>query len=277
MLVYRYSMILDLTTVPVDPTVASAHIGGWSESHWRTDLIDPQVGAFKTLMDKRAACLPKNAAIVGYRVAAFDVRGNKLYPGATSAGRVRFPGIYDNGDIPQMALSLSGSSGTANSSRFNIAAIPDTFVTGGEYNPDSSMVRNVRNFGKSLVDNAWGFLGRDLTQPSQKLLGIAAGVVITDGTQVLFPGTDSLRFNKVRDVNGKPVSGAFFIDASPSANHYHLVGLDNQIVAGPNGSVRRDLIIFAGYTSVTPGRIKVRKIGRPSEQYRGRRSKRRAA
>lgn len=274
---FRYSIVLQLTTQPADATVATSHIGGWSEAHWRNDNIDPQIGSFKRLMTKRASLLPTNAAIVGYRVASFTIRGNKLYPGPTSAGRTFLPGIYVGGDIPQMALSLAATCNAANSSRFNIAALPDDFVKGGEYAPDDSFVRNLQTFNRELINGDWGFIGRDLTQPSIRVLGIAAGVVTTDGSSVLFPGVDWIRFHRVNDVNGNAITGAFAIKSSPGANQYLLAGFNANIVAEPNGSVRRDLIQQYTYTTVTPGRVKVRKIGRPLEQYRGRRSKRKVA
>jgi len=274
---FKYTTILQLTTAPTIADAASAHIGGWSESHWRNDNPDPAGGAFLNLMQKRAILLPAQAAIVGYRVGSYTLTGNKIYPAGTSTGRIFLPGGTIDCDVPQMALQLNSGSNAANSSRIVLRGLPDDLVKNGEYAPFSGYKNALTQFITSLRTNDWGFIGRDLTQPAIRVLGIAGGVLITDGSNAILPGADWVRFNKVVDVNGKPVSGSFFVASSPSANHFVLTGLDNTIVAGPNGTVRRDIVARFNYSNITPGRVVVRKVGRPLEQYRGRRSKRRVA
>lgn len=274
---FKYTVLLQLTTAPEDAAAASAHIAGWSESHWRNDNIDPSGPVFNDLLVARAQLLPRQAAIVGYRVGSYTLTGNKIYPGPTSTGRFRYPGGAYDCDVPQMALQLGATSNAANSSRITLRAIPDLFVEKGEYQPGVAYRNRVTTYCGKLVSGSWGFIGRDLTQPSIRVLGVENGVLTTDGSAVIFPGVDWIRFHKVVDNNGAAITGAWALGTSPAANKFNLVGFPTNITAGPNGSVRRDLVQMFLLTSVNPSRICVRKVGRPLEQYRGRRSKRRAA
>ena len=274
---FKYTMIMQLTTAPTIADAASAHIGGWSESHWRNDNPDPSANPFLDLMQKRALLLPSQASVVGYRVGSYTLTGNKIYPGTTSTGRVFLPGGVNDCDVPQMALQLNSGSNGANSSRIVLRGLPDELVKNGEYAPFSGFRAALTRFITSLTANNWGFIGRDLTQPAIRVLGVQGGVLTTDGSSVILPGADWVRFHKVVDTLGRPVTGAFFAASSPSANHFVLTGFPTDVTVGPNGTVRRDIVARYNYTNITPGRVVVRKVGRPLEQYRGRRSKRRVA
>lgn len=274
---YKYTMILQLTTAPVDAAAASAHIGGWSESHWRNDNPDPTAGPFLELMQRRANLLPAQGNVVGYRVGSYTLAGNKIYPGTTSTGRVFLPGGSFSCDVPQMALQLNTGSSAANSSRIVLRGLPDDLVINGEYKPITAYKGAVTRFITSLTSGDWGFIGRDLTQPAIRVIKVSAGVLTTDGSSPLIAGVDWVRFHKVVDSLGNPVSGAYFIGSSPGTNQFALSGFPTDVTVGANGTIRRDIVARYNYTNVTPGRVVVRKVGRPLEQYRGRRSKRRAA
>jgi len=275
---FRYTMLLQMTTDPADRAAASPHTGGWSESHWRNDLVPPTGSVFTDLLSKRALLLPKQSSIVGYRISTYTIAQAKLLPGPVSTGRVLLPGSnLQQADVPQMALEMGASTNAANSSRFSLRGTPDNQVQFGEYQPDSFYKTKVTNFSNSLVDGGWALLGRDLTQGSYRVFSIIAGLLTVDPALVAFADLSYIRLRKVKDTSGNPVIGSFAVSAVVAAGKYQLAGFDPTIVVGFSGTARRDLLNIFTYVNVAPSRITVRKIGRPFEQYRGRRSKRPAA
>jgi hypothetical protein len=273
---YRTTFLMQITTAPPDLNDAGAHIAGWSESHWSATAPDPASRGFGNLMRRRAALLPVQGRIVGYRIASYTFTGNRMLPGPVTTGHSQATGGSGQvTDVPQMALDCSTATAGGNSSRFSLRGIPDSCVSGGEYNPLLTFKVALDSYFTLLVSQGYGLAGRDLTQPSFKVKSIANGILTTDGTVTLFPGVDYVRFRGVRDINGVAVSGAYQLGTSPAANQFLLQGFNTTIAVNNSGSARRDLINFYAYTEVSPARITVRKVGRPFEQYRGRRSRRR--
>jgi hypothetical protein len=126
-----------------------------------------------------------------------------------------------------------------------------------------------------MIGFNFGFIGRDLAQASVRVLKIAVNLITLEA----IPGTglaigDFIRLHRVFDDNNLPVKGAFVVTAI-AANIITVQGL-NATVTEPSGTLRRDLLTFFNYGAIAPIRAVVKKVGRPFEQYRGRRSKTRA-
>jgi hypothetical protein len=165
------------------------------------------------------------------------------------------------------------ATGQPNSSRFTLRGIPDSQMTRGEYQPDSGYKSLVTQFCNQLSNNAWAFLGRDLSKPSQKVMSIAGNVVTLQGAIGAVAMTDYMRFRRVYDDLGKPVTGSFLIQTIVG-NAYTLAGFDGATLTAPSGTARVDAIRLCDFGTVAPSRAVVRKIGRPFASYRGRQSKR---
>ncbi len=274
MALYRTSWLFDFTTDAARPTVASDRSGGWSEGVWST-FITPGTDAFNVVSQFRASMLPRAASIVGYRVQQYTSLGNRLQPGGASAGKLNLPGspAYTL-DVAQAGLEYSFPAvGAPNSSRGVIRGLPYEVITSGEWDPSVAFTSYMAGFLLNLQTGGFGFVGRDLSQQSAKVLAITAGVV--NLSQVL-PGAaigDYLRFHRVYDVNRKPISGAFLI-TNIAGQQYTCSGLTGLSVLVPSGTARKDAIAFYLFGAGTTGALVVKKVGRPFRGYRGRRSKR---
>lgn len=268
------SLLFAVTTDPDNPADASAHSGGWSESHW-SNVVGTIAVDCATLAQARARLLPAEVSIIGYRVENFTVTGNKLTPNGTSSGRFQYPGSNGrNLNLPQDGVLMSGStSGAPNANRFNLRGLPDSIIQKGEYQPDPAFKGGMTNYVNTLINAQWGFLGRIKTTPSARVNSIAAGVVTLNGPVGGVANVDYLRLNRVYDNNGNPVKGTFLI-TDITGNAYTVQGLGATAVGAPSGSARIDALAFYIYNKVVPNRAVVRKIGRPFEQYRGRASAR---
>jgi len=277
---FRYSMIFQMTTTPEDRSAASAHTGSWSESFWRKTVAPTIDGDFNALMNARAPMLPKQASIVGFRIAKFTITGNQVFPGGSSTGRVQKPGVPTRQtDVPQMALEFSGTAPDGNSNHFTARCVPDDQVSFGEYQPTAAYKNAVTRYTQEVAGGGWCLLGRDLTRPSFRVLSIAANVVTLAGNSGATPGVDFIRFNRVKSTAGKPITGAYRvvakeIDPVTAGDILTVVGLPAGTTAGVSGSARLDFAILGDFDEVRVSRIVVRKIGAPFEKYRGKSSRR---
>lgn len=246
--------------------------GGWSESFYSTSNLPLTLTYFQQTAQLRAALLPASAYISGLRIQGVDPSGGaQTFP-------VNYPGsgttTTNEQDIPQMALLLRvRTSGTNNVRSWRLAAIPDAQMSNGEYRPGTFFGLAMSTFLLGL--NGWKIRCQDLSQPLYNLNTIdAAGNVVVNS-----PTTLALnQFVKVKRT----------IDAFQNAK-----GLKAQIISFTDnqhfriapwlygactlGQIQQFVIIYpAIQTDVnTISRAVVRKIGRPSLAYRGRRSKRR--
>lgn len=272
----RVSFIFSITTEAADRASASPHSGGWSESFW--DPAGPTtLPDLNNWMQRRAAMLPKQTQIIGYRQAQYTIVGNRLVPGGTASAKVLFPGRSAlDCDLPQVSVQLSLSSNSGNTSRITLRGIPDDVMVKGEYQPSPSFKTAMTNFCNGLVAGRWGFVGRNLTNPTQRILSIStAGVAKLQGSTGV-PDGGFVRLLHVIDTTGKAITGVFRV--SPVADGGLTLTLanwptDRQV--GLSGRMRYDQVSFQGIDVANPARAVVRKIGSPSERYRGRASKRR--
>jgi len=278
---YKYTFMFQMTTNPAFRNAAIPHTSGWSESFW--SAIEPadiqrewhEVGL------KRAAFLPKQAAIVGFRSQRFDIAGNKLIPGGAQSGAY----LYQSSprwecDQPQATLHISGrAQGTQNTASLYCRGIPDDFIDGGEFAPFDDFQTRLNMYFRALQTANAGFIGRNLQNGAVRVVSLVDGQGIADSvltTQDPIPGAAvnlNIRLNRVYDVLKRPVQGSYVISAI-NGNAYSLRGLKGHTVTTPSGLVRLDSLAFQQFGAFAVGRITVRKVGSPFEKYRGRRSKR---
>jgi hypothetical protein len=278
----KLTAIFAVTTAPTNLSAAAPHSGGWSESWWQTNNYNFTIANLQAIAQVRAGCLPKQASIIGFRQALYVISGNKLLPNGASVTRVNVPGnaAYTT-DLPQCSLELSGqANGAINSNRFRMGCLPDEQISFGEYQPTVPYGGSVATFlnmlstGQTLGNNVgtFGFPGRDLTQPSVRVVSLTAGGVLTTSAPLaVVNNVTYIRLHRVYDVLGNPVKGSY-LASNIAANQYQLQGTPGQTVSKPSGTARVDAVVVFNYASVTISRAVVKKIGRPSQGYRGRRS-----
>lgn len=271
--IYRSSLIFAVTTQPVNPIKAFARSGGWSEGFWST--FNPSGSTqLNQIANLRAAMLPAQVSVTGFRVAVFNIDGNRLQPAGTSAGKFLFPGATRYSvDVPQAGLEMSFPAvGAPNNARPVLRGLPDEVVVNGEYSPDPTFSAAFNRYVTALNVNGFGFVGRDLASASARVLAITAGVVNLSQVLAGVAIGDFLRFHRVTNTLGRPISGAFLV-TNIAGQQYTLSGLGANAVIVPSGTARKDTLSFFAYAPGTFGSVVVKKIGRPSRGYRGRRSK----
>lgn len=270
----KISLIFSVTTNPTNLTAASARSGGWTESHWSQNT-GPPLTYTQALAALRAPMLPTEASIVGYRVQNYNIQGNKLLPLGSASANFLFPGSLVNDlNLPQDGLQCSGTANAStNTTRFVLRAIPDSQIAFGEFQPTTAFRTLLQNYLLQLVSQSWGFVGRVKTGLSARVMSITtAGVITLNGPVGGAAGIDFLRLNRVYDVNGDPIKGTFAI-TNIAGNVYTCAGPIGRVVNVPSGSARIDAISFYPYGSAAIGKAVSKKIGRPSNQYHGRRSR----
>lgn len=272
--VYRASIVFGITTQPVRPDLASSHAGGWTESVWSQSAIDFGNSTVIDRLRKRAAMLPNQCSIQGWRQQAYTISGNRALPGSASSGRLVLPGNAGSCDLPQNSLELSMPGVTPPmATRYVIRCIPDAWIEQGEFFAANAGPLNlIQLFADSWLGNfGTGWVGRDLTLGQVRIINVLAGVMTTDAPIPGFANNDFVRFSRAYDVDGTPVSGAWRATVGVGGQ-YTLQNFSNDVIIDNSGLVRKDALRFTQYGPHTIGRALVRKIGRPSETYRGRRS-----
>lgn len=272
-MISKLELVFSFTSAPTNLAAAAARSGGWTEGHWYNLVVTPGEEGITQLATFRARMLPIQAAIVGFRIALYTIAGNKLLPGGTSAGALQFPGnaVY-TANLPQDSLQLSGfSESSPNTDHFNLRCLPDEVTINGEWAPTTGFRNALTNFTSQLINSGAGFVGRVKSNPLIAVNGYGAGVV---QCAAAIPGAvvgSSLRFLRVYDDEGVPIKGSYVITAI-SGNNYTIANGPAQITNKPNGNVRLDQVAWFKYGTINPARTAVKKIGRPSIGYRGRRS-----
>lgn len=287
----RLTLFVSVTTDPGDRSAAAPHSGGWTESWYCQKDGFQDVSFFQSWGNSRASILAGEATVTGYRQQAFTISGNRLLPGGAASGPLNVPGSYPKDlDVPQAALMVNFSlAGQPQQIRHRLAAIPDSQVTMGEYQPDQvfkgMMTKYInaalQGFGLGAV---LGAVVHDLNQQDVRVVSIIPVAGTPTATLVTSAATGTqpggwIRLHRVRDDNGNPISGAFVVQATQPTQggmqSYTLGGYTtSQSVTTANGLARNDLLITSPIVAGTVNRIVVRRIGRPFVQYRGRRSAR---
>jgi hypothetical protein len=275
-------------TAPELNYTARSHIAGFSEVLWWFDDnvsnlqqalqkgINGQVG----LLPARAQLLPTSGTIVGVR----------LYSGGAGRGQslaYSYPGTANyNTDIPQMALLVkAGNAGSTATRRFTIRAIPDLFVEYGEFSPSDTYKQRLTDYFGALgnfVFNALNPANAKVKAFTIAPVAFAGPPARTDGQVTLvqnavpFQPNTVVRISRALDANGIARSGDFTISQiGPIQGQFNVMYWPYGFCTGGTVSARAYGLYGISPSLCAVERVVVRKVGRPFEQYRGRRSKRR--
>lgn len=267
----KYTMTFELATNTSGGSVGH-RVGGWSESWYMSGSIDAaKIAKFKSLCQYRAVMLPASAAVSGQRYQTVDPVG------PSSTGRQRFPGQSQLGtDVPQLSLLCRvGSIAGANFRQVELRGLPDSMVEEGEYKPNYQFTQALTGFFRVLQEDGWQFRGRDLEAPTVPIVTLDLNGAFVLADALTFGKGDRLQVIRTVDEDGIQ-SGGFFRVATAVSN---TEGTLSKWIGGDNkdGKMRIANIIYPSVNAATMGitGVAVRKVGRPSNSYRGRRSRRR--
>jgi len=265
----KATMLFQLSTNASNPTSPKRRVGGWSES-WYYDGDITATLAFLNggtgLCAKRAALLPIGSSIVGQRLQPVvplgpSVTRAKPFPAASGLAT----------DIPQMALYVNcpNVAGT-NIKRALLRGIPDSQVDEGEFSPNAAYTTKLNSFIDEL--QFWRFKHLDLAQELLTVVTVSAGGLFTTvEDHPYIPGDIVTLKNVLRVTNDKAVTGKFRVIDTPTLKTFTVM----QWSAGAayQGQVRRVANAYSLVNSAAaePVRIVTRKVGRPFDQYVGRR------
>lgn len=276
--VYKATTLFQVTTVAGNPRQAVPHTGGWSESWWtQTDPLVTMPTDLTQTQLARASLLPAQANVIGLRVQKYDMTGNRLTPQGTRILKLAYPGRSGIvTDLPQCAVAfVVTNNNSPNKANMLLRCIPDDYLIGGEWQPDTTYQGLVTRFFTRITSGRFGFIGRDRSQASTRVLSASPtdGVLVDGIPSTGLVVNDWVRFNRTVDNAGVPISRPYKV-LTIVGNKLTLEGW-TAIVAKPSGTLRRDLVGFFLYNQQYLGKATVKKIGSPFERYRGRRSKKR--
>jgi len=266
------TMVFSLSTNISNATSPDRRIGGWTESVY-DNLVSFDATAitnFLKLCQLRAALLPTGARIKGQRYELIDP------PGQATTRSVNFPGPAGVPcDVPQMALLVScPGKNVINVRNYEIRGIPDGQVVEGEYAKVAPFPTKLRAFLNFLSN--FNFRGLDLSQTAYPLVKIAADGTYTTTIPNTLAAGQMVKVLRTLDSTGKKRGGVFQVTGLEGPPRLAL--LDWPYGATTKGKIRVNGIVYPEFNGplATPNQVVVRKVGKVSGQYRGRRSAKRA-
>lgn len=271
---YKYSIIFGFNTSPADGSNLPSRAAGWTESHWR-NAFDITPNAQMNLLQARADLLSTNGSILGVRVTSYlDVNGKFVQQGV-SVYPLNLPGANRLlTDIPQMALQINfkATAPDVNVATTDIRALPDARVVGGEYDNNNFYTQAVEGFCNILVNNAWGFVGIDMTKPKVRVISLANSILTVGAGHGVVAG-NWIKLYRVRADGGARVTGDYHVSLV-AGNALTLDGIaDTVAVSVPNGLMRQIVPKFLDYGAFAIARVRTHKVGRNFLPYRGRQRK----
>lgn len=263
---YKYTFIYQMTTNPTGPQ--SRRTGGWSES-WYWSTPDASV---TTTCNKRAALLPPQAAIVGYRVQQVDPAVGK---GRSFA--LNFPGQAPETDQPQAGLLITaGNAISQNVGRRVLRCFPDSWITGGELNTTGTGFLAAWNDFRQYMRNSWRIRGVVQTAAVSDIVG--ANNVTIAGTDFVWFTTlephglvtgDVVRVSRVTATDNLPL-GTKTYTVTDDSTYTFQVRESRALPLGATGLARKYAIDYPLLTDLEYSRVVTRKVGRAPFQYVGR-------
>lgn len=257
--------------------VGKQRTGGWSESLYGPDSIadviklltgPPPSGVLFPLLQARANILGSSASIIGAR----------LYKGGAGKGqllKVGFNGTNGVSDQPGTAVEISATSNTTGQSRRWITAgWADLDVKGGEWSPEGDTPTRVAQYFAALGNGGW--LAQTNTNQVSLFSISSGGAVTTLSPHSFTVGSIVTIKNTTLDNANQRIGGRFVVSAiGPLGTNFTITGWNNSASSGGTASIVGNAFqAFSGCT-LSVSKSTQRKIGRPFDSYRGKKSKRR--
>ena len=247
-------------------------IGGETESHYLDTNTFPTNGVdlITRLATKRAAFLPKLAQVAGYRWQTIADTA-----GASSAGDLFLPGSAAfPSDLPQAAIKITAQSqNNLNKKEMELRVIPDSVLTSGEFNPSPAFTAAVRAFLNELTTSGWCFRGVKKDASTAPINYIEDTGVFHLTKDLAYNDGDTLQVLRTKNLANRQ-KGGFYVCVKVGARTGTLVRWDHGLTSG--GKLRLAGIVYPPYkfdtNAVAAAESMVKKVGRPSNGYRGRKS-----
>lgn len=270
----KYTQVFEQSSTSFDG--GSGRNAGWSETlYYDGNTITSAFNQAGFDLDKaRAKLLVANAAIVGERAAIIDPKAG------TRTWDIRYKGnpSWAN-DVPQMAahVTLRAALPAMNRRETILRGIPDVLVENGEYRPDADFEKALKAY-VDILASGWKFRVFDRANATKQAIdSITADGIVDLGAPRLFGANDTyLNMRGARDEYGHRFSGRFTWKPHADITKLKLMGWTQGPVTFTKGELIADKWAYVGIQTLemlelTP-RIIVRKVGRPSSGYRGRRT-----
>lgn len=269
---WKCSMIIQVATGSAEADAAAIRVAGWTES-WYDDgsyPIESVRRQFRVLCQRRAALLPSSGIVKGQRYQLVSPVGQAAIDTA------QFPGNAGLCDYPSLSLyGRVAGTGVVNTRPMYLRGVPDAQITRGEYTPSPVYKGYVTAFCNELQE--WNFRCTDKSGATVPIINIADDGTVTTSE----PLTGAAQFKRVKvlktnlAVSGNAFGGLYYIGTFTNTQSFKLTGWNKGEASG--GSVRLYDFVYPSIpaNAVTISRIVSKKVGRPAELFRGRRSKRR--
>lgn len=267
----KFTMLIQASTLG-STGGALSRSAGFTESWYTSQPYSSSLVAAATFMAQlRAALLPASSSIVGFRFQETD--------GVTSQASVTqpisLPGTADAAtDKPQVAVQfqMNSSGGLPNRKLMVLRGIPDENTVGGAYRPTPAFRTAMTNYLSELVSHPWQWKGRNLSNTSFPILTINALGVFQLSAPSTIPTNTMVQVLRARNTVGRQKGGFYFMQSLAPLTGT-LLGWNHGDTTG--GRMRIQGIVFpapAAFIIPPVGKSVAKKVGRPFDQYRGRKS-----
>lgn len=272
----KCTMFLQVGTIQGNLSLSAiSRLGGFTETWYHPSDFGANVeAAFTLLAQKRAALLPTTGSIVGFRYQTTD----GIVSGRSTTRLISIPGLAGRQtDVPQMGIKMDMDAANGVNQRvWLMRGVPDSQITTGEFQPSAAYRNDLANFLSGL-GGTWAFRGQVLTNPPTEIDTITAAGVITWGANPGYANGSKIKVLRARNIAGRGKGGVFRVNAVV-ANTGQLTGWTHGDCTG--GKSRQYAVAFpllpANSTPILTAEAVLKKVGRPSRQYRGRRAVRTA-
>jgi len=259
----------------VDSSGNAARSAGFSETLYALEAIGDSLLAAKInrLLVARAALMPKNVRIVGYRLQTVEPVGasrsfDNVFVGSSTA----------QNDLPQAAFQWTVRSATTpNQRQLILRGMPDARIVTGEWSPSAAFTAALQTYFGFLTAD-WRFKAIDRTVLPVKIASITdAGVLTTVTPHGLVLGDKvNIMSTNAGDFGFKSYTAAVVLTGTATTCTIALPGRSEFIRASTGGRARKAGTIFCQF-SITGEEVAnptaiTRKAGAPFRKFRGRRT-----
>lgn len=249
---------------------AGGRVGGFSESWYKDGAPAAVMASLRAIAAFRVDALPSTSKIVGQRV--------QQVGGRAITDDVQFPGtLRGTTDVPQMAAQCSVTDAAGLKRKiFSCRGIMDTSVEGGTLVRGASTIA-LEVFMNNLAFNGFQFRSRNLELPMVRIVSVDGAGVFRLAGDLDFAVGDFLTAVRVRAQSGRTIVGSFYVSARVDAQNGTLFGWPTGQTVSLSGNFRKQGFVYplVGQGTGKVTKVMVRKVGRPSNLYRGRATNRR--
>lgn len=272
-------MIFEAVTGGGPLTGQRQRIAGWTESLWwpsddaaaLRNAMEVGIPGTQCMLQSRAFLLPPSASIQGYR---FHVVGSN---GRAQLRQVVYPGAYagTTQDLPTVSALCTGFNSTSGKiRRWTIRGLPDEICVNGELVPWFMSTPEWTRYADAMAVFAFR-VSALTTLTGQNVFVTDAGVVTLTGASPFANGTQ-VQLRGARGPANQPISyDGVIVGVGPANTQFTVNNWANQIgVQAVGGTFTAKVDGYVTFDAGTIEAVKAvsRKVGRPFDLFRGRRS-----